>query len=72
MTSDNPEKSDLLLRITVALAVIGLVGVLPLLWLGFTPLTMGFGMLMGFPGLGLSMLLYCVTVVRDLRRHGLV
>lgn len=73
MTSDEqPAGPDTLLRVTVTLAFIGLLGVMPLLWFGFTPTTMGIGMVMGFPELGLSIILYCAAVVRDLRRTGLL
>lgn len=63
---------DSLLGVTIGLAIIGLIGVLPLLCAGFSALTMGVGLCLGFPGLGLATLLYCVIVVRDLHRHRLV
>lgn len=69
---DQARGPDPLLRLTVGLAIVGLIGVQPLLWFGFTPWTMGFGMFPGFPALGLSIALYGVIVIRDLRRHGLV
>ena len=61
-----------LLRVAIALAILGLVGVLPLFCAGFSALTMGIGICLGFPGLGLATLLYCVVVVRDLHQNRLV
>jgi hypothetical protein len=61
-----------LLRVAVALAVAGLIGVLPLLFVGFSPLTMGIGLFVGFPALILADVAYVVVVFNDLRRHELL
>ena len=65
-------RRTLLLRAAVALAVVGLIGVLPLLLLGFSPLTMGIGLFVGFPSLILADVSYILVVLHDLRRHELL
>ena len=71
-TAEEPRYGRRIVRLAVRLAAVGLLGVLPLLGSGFSPLTMGIGMFVGFPCLVLAMLVYVVVVVQDLRRHGLV
>ena len=61
-----------LLRSAIALAFVGVLGVLPLLFAGFSALTMGFGICLGFPCLVLALVLYAVAVFGDLRGYGLV
>ena len=67
---DPPDISSLL-RIAVGCALVGLLCVLLFLWRGFTPLSMGLGVLLGFPLLIIAMVAYVIAVARDLQRHGL-
>lgn len=60
------------LRAAVWLGILGNLGVIPLLWHGFTQVGMTIGMFVGFPCLGLAILIYLVVVLRDLRGTGLL
>jgi len=41
------------------------------LWSGFTPWSLTFGVMLGFPFLLVAVLLYVIAVARDLQQHGL-
>ena len=69
-TQEHPDRSKLVRR-TVECALVGLLCVLLFLWSGFTPWSMGLGIMFGVPLLILAMVLYLIAVVRDLRQHGL-
>jgi hypothetical protein len=45
--------------------------VLLFLWSGFTPWSLTFGVMLGFPFLLTAVILYVIAVARDLQRHGL-
>jgi uncharacterized membrane protein YgaE (UPF0421/DUF939 family) len=60
-----------LIRVAVTCALVGLACVLLFLWSGFTPLSMGVGIMLGCPLLLVAILLYVIVVARDLRKHGL-
>jgi hypothetical protein len=50
---------------------VGLLGALLFLWSGFTPWSLTFGVMLGFPLLLVAILLYGIAVARDLQQHGL-
>lgn len=60
-----------LIRAAVVCALVGLLGALLFLWSGFTPWTLTFGVMLGFPLLLGAILLYAIAVARDLHRRGL-
>ncbi len=66
---ESPQGSRLI-RAGVVCAVLGLVGALLFLWRGFTPWTLTFGVMLGFPLLLGAILLYVIAIARDLHRHG--
>src|SRR5579862_4023208 len=72
--SDKPEPSGgfSLTGCAVGLGFLGVVGVLPLLCLGFNVVTMGAGLVVGFPCLVLADFLYIVAVAKDLKQHKLL
>ncbi|NJN18007.1 MAG: hypothetical protein HC822_17915 [Oscillochloris sp.] len=65
-----PEPTNRLLRLAVIIALIGLVLLGLFLVFGFLPWTVGLGMFVGMPLLGLAMVIYLIAVVVDLRRRG--
>jgi hypothetical protein len=46
-------------------------GALLFLWSGFTPWSLGVGIMLGFPFLLVAIMLYVIAVARNLRQHGL-
>lgn len=73
MEPDNqPAASDRLLQAAVWLVVVGLLLVLLFLIVGFQSWSVGLGLFLGAPLLVLGMLLYVVSVIRDLRRHDIL
>ena len=66
-----PPQISLLIRAAVACALVGLLCALLFLWRGFTPWSMGVGIVLGFPFLLMAIILYVIAVARDLQRHGL-
>jgi len=68
--NESPQVS-LLIRAAVACAVVGLLGALLFLWSGFTPWTLTFGVMLGFPLLLVAVLLYVIAVARDLQQRGM-
>ena len=69
--TDEPPQVNTLIRVAVACAIVGLLCALLFLWSGFTPWSLTFGVMLGFPFLLVAVLLYVIVVARDLRRHGL-
>jgi uncharacterized membrane protein YgaE (UPF0421/DUF939 family) len=68
---NGPPRISRFIRAAVACALVGLLGALLFLWSGFTPWTLTFGVMLGFPLLLVAILLYVIVVARDLRQHGL-
>ena len=69
--TDEPPQVGTLIRVAVACALVGLLGALLFLWSGFTPWSLTFGVMLGFPFLLVAVILYVIAVARDLRQHGL-
>lgn len=65
-----PAAPDRLLRLAAVLALVGLGCVLIFLMFGFLPWTVGVGLFLGIPVLGVAMLIYLYVVVRNLKQHG--
>ena len=59
-----------LIRIAVIFAIIGLACVSFFILIGFQPLSVGLGIMLGIPLLLLALLCYCIAVVLDLRTQG--
>lgn len=74
MEPDNqaPAASDRFLQTAVWLVVLGLLLVLIFLIVGFQSWSVGLGLFLGTPLLVLGMLLYVVSVIRDLQRHNVL
>jgi hypothetical protein len=68
---DAPPQISTLIRVAVACALVGLLCALLFLWSGFTPWSLTFGVMLGFPFLLVAVMLYVIAVARDLRQHGL-
>ena len=68
--NESPQVSRLI-RAAVVCAVVGLGCALLFLWSGFTPWTLTFSVMLGFPLLLVAILLYVIAVARDLQEHGL-
>ena len=66
-----PPQISTLVRVAVACALVGLLCALLFLWSGFTPWSLGVGVMLGFPFLLAAIILYVIAVAHDLRRHGL-
>ena len=71
MTTEPPQISPLI-RAAVACALVGLLCALVFLWNGFSPWSLTFGVMLGFPFLLVAVLLYVIAVARDLQRHRLL
>ena len=71
MTNEPPQISPLI-RAAVGCALIGLLGALVFLWSGFSPWSLTFGVMLGFPFLLIALLLYLIAVARDLQQHRLL
>ena len=69
--TDEPPQVSTLIRVAVACALVGLLGALLFLWSGFTPWSLTFGVMLGFPFLLVAVILYVIAVARDLQQHGL-
>ena len=67
--SESPKISGLL-SLAVNCAVLGLGCILLFLWKGFGAWSMGLGMFVGMPLLAVAVLLYVVSVARDLKQRG--
>ncbi len=63
---------DILVRIAVVCALIGLFFVLLFLWSGFAPWSVGLGVFLGVPLLVAAVVLYIIAVMRDLRQRGVL
>lgn len=61
---------DILVRIAVVCALIGLFFVMLFLWRGFAPWSVGLGVFLGAPLLVAAVVLYIIAVMRDLRQRG--
>lgn len=74
MESDNqaPVASDRFLQAAVWLVTLGLLLVLLFLIVVFQSWSVGLGLFLGTPLLVLGMLLYVISVIRDLRRHNVL
>jgi hypothetical protein len=59
-----------LVRIAVGCALVSLCCLAVLLWYGFTPWSVGVGIVLGVPLFAVAVVLYGVAVVRELHRHG--
>lgn len=59
-----------LIGTAVNIALVGLVCVLLFLWHGMGAWSMGLGMFVGMPLLGIALFLYVVAVARDMKRRG--
>ena len=59
-----------ILTLAVHCAVLGLGCVLLFLWQGFGAWSMGLGMFVGMPLLMLAVILYIISVARDLKHRG--
>ena len=59
-----------LTSLAVNFALVGLVCVLLFLWHGMGAWSMGLGMFVGMPLIGIAVLLYLTAVSRDLKRRG--
>jgi len=68
--SQKHPESRRLMRLAVLSAIAGLGCILVYLSRGFSPWTFGVGILLGVPLLLVSMLLFVVQVLRDLRQRG--
>ena len=69
--TDEPPQISTLIRVAVAFALVGLLCALLFLWSGFTPWSLTFGVMLGFPLLFVAVILYVIAVARDLQQHGL-
>ncbi len=63
---------NILVRIAVVSALIGLFCVLLFLWIGFAPWSVGLGVFLGAPLLVVAVALYIIAVMRDLRQRGVL
>jgi len=70
--TNEPPQISALIRVAVACALVGLLGVLLFLWSGFNPWSLTFGVMLGFPFLLIAVLLYVIAVARDLQQHRLL
>ncbi len=61
---------NILVRIAVVCALIGLLCVWLFLWIGFAPWSVGLGVFLGAPLLVAAVVLYIIAVMRDLRQRG--
>jgi hypothetical protein len=61
---------NILVRIAVVCALIGLFCVWLFLWIGFAPWSVGLGVFLGAPLLVAAVVLYIIAVMRDLRQRG--
>lgn len=69
---NNPQEIGRLLQIAVWLVAAGLVLVLIFLIVGFQSWSVGLGIFLGGPLLAVGMLLYVISVVRDLYRQNVL
>lgn len=63
---------NILVRIAVVCALIGLFCVWLFLWIGFAPWSVGLGVFLGTPLLVAAVVLYVIAVMRDLRQRGVL
>jgi len=70
--TNEPPQISALIRAAVACALVGLLCVLLFLWSGFTPWSLTFGVMLGFPFLLIAIILYVSAVARDLQQHRLL
>jgi len=63
---------NILVRIAVVCALIGLFCVWLFLWIGFAPWSVGLGVFLGTPLLVAAVVLYIIAVMRDLRQRGVL
>ena len=65
-------KLNILVRLAVICAMIGLLCVLLFLWIGFRAWSVGLGVFFGMPMLVAGMALYIIAVVRDLKQRNIL
>ena len=63
------DRIDYLVRTSVILVTIGLMCVLLFLLAGFQSWSVGLGVFLGGPIVMLGVIIYIISVIRDLRRH---